>query len=69
MLRDLRTGEHLELRGANSMNPSDLPLKKGLDLTKPIAARALSGRQMLTRQEINRITGPKLLGMQRAVSS
>ncbi len=41
MLRDPRTGQYVELRGANSMKVSDLPLNKGIDLTKPIAAQAL----------------------------
>lgn len=41
MLRDPRTGQYVELRGANSMKVSDLPLRKGIDLTKPIAAQAL----------------------------
>ncbi|MBC2774341.1 hypothetical protein H6M51_15860 [Rhizobium sp. AQ_MP] len=33
MLRDPRTGQYVELRGANSMKVSDLPLRKGIDLT------------------------------------
>jgi hypothetical protein len=41
MLRDPRTGQYVELRGANSMKASDLPLRKEIDLTKPIAAQAL----------------------------
>lgn len=49
MLRDPRTGRYIELRGANSMKPSDLPLKKGLDLTKPIAAQTLSSDPAKTK--------------------
>jgi hypothetical protein len=36
LVRDPRTGQYLELRGANSMKVSDLPLRKGIDLTKPV---------------------------------
>lgn len=51
LVRDPRTGEYVELRGANSMKPSDFPLKKGIDLTKPIAAqvRSRTGSQSKTR--------------------
>lgn len=41
MVRDSHSGRFIEVRGANSMSSSQLPLKKGLDLTKPIAAQAL----------------------------
>lgn len=43
VVRDPRTGRYIEVRGANSMKSSQLPLKKGLDLTKPIARQALGG--------------------------
>lgn len=36
MLRDPRTGQYVELRGANSMKVADLPLRKGIDLTRPL---------------------------------
>lgn len=41
VVRDSHSGRFIEVRGANSMSSSQLPLKKGLDLTKPIAAQAL----------------------------
>ena len=40
-VRDSRTGRFIEVRGANSMKKSKLPLQEGLDLTKPIAEQAL----------------------------
>lgn len=42
-VRDSRNGRFLEVRGADSMKSSQLPLKKGLDLTKPIAEQVLKG--------------------------
>jgi hypothetical protein len=41
MVRDSRSGRFIEVRGANSMKTAPLPLKKGVDLTKPIAEQAL----------------------------
>jgi hypothetical protein len=41
MVRDSRSGRFVEVRGADAMKSSQLPLKKGLDLTKPIAEQAL----------------------------
>lgn len=43
MVRDSRSGRNVEVRGANAMKSSPLPLKKGVDLTKPIARQALRG--------------------------
>ncbi|RAZ79822.1 hypothetical protein [Mesorhizobium atlanticum] len=40
-VRDSRSGRFVEVRGADSLKASQLPLKKGLDLTKPIAEQAL----------------------------
>ncbi|MFN7010492.1 MAG: hypothetical protein ACK4PN_10715 [Allorhizobium sp.] len=40
-MRDSHSGRFIEVRGANSMSSSALPLKEGVDLTKPIAAQAL----------------------------
>jgi hypothetical protein len=42
-VRDSRSGRYVEVRGADSMKSSQLPLKKGVDLTKPIAQQALRG--------------------------
>lgn len=41
VVRDSHSGRFIEVRGANSMSSSALPLKEGVDLTKPIAAQAL----------------------------
>jgi hypothetical protein len=43
VVRDSRSGRFVEVRGADSMKSSQLPLKKGMDLTKPIAEQALKG--------------------------
>jgi hypothetical protein len=43
MVRDSRSGRIVEVRGADSMKSSQLPLKKSVDLTKPIAEQALKG--------------------------
>ena len=43
VVRDSRSGRFVEVRGADSMKSSQLPLKKGVDLTKPIAKQALRG--------------------------
>ena len=37
VVRDSRTGRFLEVRGADTLKASPLPLQKGIDLTKPIA--------------------------------
>ncbi len=42
-VRDPRSGRDVEVRGADSMKSSQLPLKKSVDLTKPIARQALKG--------------------------
>jgi hypothetical protein len=49
VVRDSRSGRYLEIKGANSKPSDALPLKKGVDLTKPIARQALSGRFVSTR--------------------
>lgn len=43
VVRDPRTGRFLEVRGADSMKASKLAIRKGVDLTKPIAKQALKG--------------------------
>ncbi|OWV90721.1 hypothetical protein ATY78_16685 [Rhizobium sp. R635] len=43
VVRDPRSGRFVEVRGADSMKSSQLPLKKGVDLTKPIAKQVLKG--------------------------
>lgn len=42
-VRDAQSGRFLEVRGANAMRDAKLPLKKGIDLTKPIARQAAGG--------------------------
>ncbi|MGX5800601.1 hypothetical protein ACWGS9_05085 [Bradyrhizobium sp. Arg314] len=49
-VRDSRSGRFVEVRGADSMKSSQLPLKKGLDLTKPIAEQAFKGSSDKTRK-------------------
>lgn len=41
VVRDPKSGRFVEVRGADSMKSSQLPLKKSVDLTKPIAEQAL----------------------------
>lgn len=43
VVRDSHSGRFVEVRGADSMKSSQLPLKKSVDLTKPIAKQALRG--------------------------
>jgi hypothetical protein len=42
-VRDSRSGRFVEVRGANSKSAAALAIKKGVDLTKPIAKQALKG--------------------------
>lgn len=44
VVRDSRSGRFVEVRGADAMKSSQLPLKKSVDLTKPIAKQALRSR-------------------------
>ena len=44
-VRNSRTGQFVTVKGAGSLKDSKLTLKKGLDLTKPIAEQALKGSQ------------------------
>jgi hypothetical protein len=50
-VRDPRSGQLLEVRGANSMKSSQLLLKKGVDLTKPIAKQVLKGASRKMRKQ------------------
>ena len=43
MVRDPRSGRDVEVRGADAMKASPLPLKMSVDLPKPIARQALKG--------------------------
>ncbi|MDR6816932.1 hypothetical protein J2X76_002105 [Neorhizobium sp. 2083] len=40
VVRDSQSGRLVEVRGADSMKASKLPIKKSVDLTKPIAEQA-----------------------------
>jgi hypothetical protein len=40
-VRDRESGRFLEVRGADAMKSSKLPLMNGLDLTRPIAEQVL----------------------------
>jgi len=50
VVRDPRNGRFVEVRGADAMKSSQLPFKKGLDLTKPIAEQALKGDASIRRK-------------------
>ena len=50
VVRDPRSGRDVEVRGADAMKGSQLPLKKSVDLTKPIARQALKGRPHKARK-------------------
>lgn len=43
-VRDTRTGKFVTVRGAGSLKDSKFAVKKGVDLTKPIAKQVLKGR-------------------------
>jgi len=43
VVRDSKSGQFVEVRGADAMKSSQLMLKKSVDLTKPIAKQALKG--------------------------
>ena len=53
VVRDSRSGRYVEVRGADSMKLSRLPLKKNVDLTKPIAEQALKGSSHKVRKPGN----------------
>lgn len=40
-VRDTKTGKLVTVRGAGSLKGIDLPINKGVDLTKPIAPQVL----------------------------
>jgi hypothetical protein len=44
-IRDAKTGELIPVRGLGAMKDMPLPLKKGIDLTRPIAAQVLKTRR------------------------
>ena len=41
VVRDARTGQLVTIKGAGALKDSKLAIKRGLDLTKPIAEQAL----------------------------
>lgn len=45
-VRNAKTGEYVTVRGVGALK-GQLALKKGVDLTKPIASQALRGRKPL----------------------
>ena len=53
VVRDLRSGRFVEVRGANAMKSTPLPLKKSVDLTKPIAEQALKDRASKPRGPVD----------------
>lgn len=40
-VRNAKTGKFVTVRGAGSLKGSDFQIKKGVDLTKPIASQTL----------------------------
>jgi hypothetical protein len=50
VVRDSHSGRFVEVRGADSMKSSQLPIKKSVDLTKPIAEQALEGNSSKLRK-------------------
>ncbi|WP_438752140.1 hypothetical protein [Pararhizobium sp. O133] len=42
-VRNSRTGQLVTIKGAGALKDSELSMKRGLDLTKPIAEQALRG--------------------------
>jgi len=42
-VRNAKTGKSVTVRGAGSLKGSKFAIKKGVDLTKPIAEQALKG--------------------------
>jgi hypothetical protein len=45
LVRDSKTGRYVTVRGAGALK-GHLSIKKGLDLTKPIASQALKGSRV-----------------------
>jgi hypothetical protein len=45
MVRDKTTGKTVVVRGVGSLKGSQLQLKKGIDLTKPIASQTLNEKR------------------------
>ena len=45
LVRDPKTGQLVAVRGFGALKDSDLKIRKGVNLTKPIAAQALTGRR------------------------
>lgn len=43
IVRNPKTGEFVTVRGAGSLKGSKFAIKKGVDLTKPVAKQALKG--------------------------
>jgi len=41
IVRDEKTGKTVTVRGAGALKDSDLKIRKGIDLTKPIASQSL----------------------------
>lgn len=48
VVRDSKSGRYVTVRGAGALK-GHLTIKKGLDLTKPIASQALKGSRRLHR--------------------
>jgi hypothetical protein len=47
-IRNAKTGQFVTVKGAGALKGSSFKIKKGVDLTKPIARQALRGASKLT---------------------
>ncbi|MBN8999477.1 MAG: hypothetical protein J0H54_08785 [Rhizobiales bacterium] len=41
VVRDARSGRFIEVQGVGALKGNALPIKKGIDLTKPIASQTM----------------------------
>jgi hypothetical protein len=49
-VRNSRTGKRVTVKGAGALKGSGFTIKKGIDLTKPIAKQALKGKSGTPKQ-------------------
>jgi hypothetical protein len=54
VVRDAATGRFVELRGADSMTSAGLVLRKGIDLTRPIAEQAIKHKMPGRRKDVEK---------------
>ncbi|GLQ37851.1 hypothetical protein GCM10007908_14710 [Rhizobium albus] len=54
VIRDAAMGRFVELRGADSMKSVELPLREGIDLTRPIAEQAAKHKTPGRRKDVEK---------------